>query len=202
MWPLVGECWKIFPPPQFISSDLGVISTTAGTAGCACAELPDKSNDFSCETTEVWELCCEAPRRSCVHAACALSSPLHRTAGAAPLLAWNRMLQAQNQYQPGQFQALGGPMGYPQRPEDRMDRGRQVRKPHPARCARGGGSGRGGGGCSWLLLTQQPKHGQVSVPALPSPLCAWQRVTAVALLPPLLVTSKSNVLPSHTLLAA
>lgn len=72
---LVGECWKIFPPPQFISSDLGVISTTAGTAGSARAELRDKSNHFSCETTEVGVLCCEAPCRSRVHAACALSSP-------------------------------------------------------------------------------------------------------------------------------
>uniref|UniRef100_A0A663EAP4 5'-3' exoribonuclease n=1 Tax=Aquila chrysaetos chrysaetos TaxID=223781 RepID=A0A663EAP4_AQUCH len=53
-------------------------------------------------------------------------SSLHRTAGAAPLLAWNRMLQSQNQYQPSQYQGLGGPMSYPQRPEDRMDRGRQV----------------------------------------------------------------------------
>uniref|UniRef100_A0A8C4TMR0 5'-3' exoribonuclease n=1 Tax=Falco tinnunculus TaxID=100819 RepID=A0A8C4TMR0_FALTI len=52
-------------------------------------------------------------------------SSLHRTAGAAPLLAWNRMLQSQNQYQPSQYQGLGGPMSYPQRPEDRMDRGRQ-----------------------------------------------------------------------------
>uniref|UniRef100_A0A8C0HMR2 5'-3' exoribonuclease n=1 Tax=Buteo japonicus TaxID=224669 RepID=A0A8C0HMR2_9AVES len=48
------------------------------------------------------------------------------TAGAAPLLAWNRMLQSQNQYQPSQYQGLGGPMSYPQRPEDRMDRGRQL----------------------------------------------------------------------------
>ncbi|XP_010704629.1 5'-3' exoribonuclease 2-like [Meleagris gallopavo] len=51
-----------------------------------------------------------------------------RTAGAAPLLAWNRMLPAQSQYPPGQYQGLGGPMNYPQRPEDRMDRGRQVWK--------------------------------------------------------------------------
>lgn len=51
---------------------------------------------------------------------------LRRTAGAAPLLAWNRMLQSPNQFQPNQYQGLGGPMSYPQRPEDRMDRGRQV----------------------------------------------------------------------------
>uniref|UniRef100_A0A8C5X9J7 5'-3' exoribonuclease n=1 Tax=Malurus cyaneus samueli TaxID=2593467 RepID=A0A8C5X9J7_9PASS len=55
---------------------------------------------------------------------------LHRTAGATPLLAWNRMLQSQNQFQPAQYQGLG-PMGYPQRPEDRMDRGRQVGKQGP-----------------------------------------------------------------------
>ncbi|XP_035758128.1 5'-3' exoribonuclease 2 [Egretta garzetta] len=54
---------------------------------------------------------------------------LQRTAGAAPLLAWNRMLQSQNQYQPSQYQVLGGPMNYPQRPEDRMDRGRQAYGP-------------------------------------------------------------------------
>uniref|UniRef100_A0A8C9FAR8 5'-3' exoribonuclease 2 n=1 Tax=Pavo cristatus TaxID=9049 RepID=A0A8C9FAR8_PAVCR len=52
-----------------------------------------------------------------------------RTAGAAPLLAWNRMLPAQSQYPPGQYQGLGGPMSYPQRPEDRMDRGRQAYGP-------------------------------------------------------------------------
>uniref|UniRef100_A0A8B9G9U8 5'-3' exoribonuclease n=1 Tax=Amazona collaria TaxID=241587 RepID=A0A8B9G9U8_9PSIT len=52
-----------------------------------------------------------------------------RTAGAAPLLPWNRMLQSQNQFQPSQYQGLGGPMGYPQRPEDRMDRGRQAYGP-------------------------------------------------------------------------
>uniref|UniRef100_A0A8C3Y2W9 5'-3' exoribonuclease n=1 Tax=Catharus ustulatus TaxID=91951 RepID=A0A8C3Y2W9_CATUS len=53
----------------------------------------------------------------------ALSS--RRTAGAAPLLAWNRMLQSPGQFQPAQYQGLG-PMAYPQRPEDRLDRGRQV----------------------------------------------------------------------------
>ncbi|XP_061317738.1 5'-3' exoribonuclease 2 isoform X1 [Pezoporus flaviventris] len=52
-----------------------------------------------------------------------------RSAGAAPLLPWNRMLQSQNQFQPSQYQGLGGPMGYPQRPEDRMDRGRQAYGP-------------------------------------------------------------------------
>ncbi|XP_067999340.1 5'-3' exoribonuclease 2 isoform X1 [Melanerpes formicivorus] len=52
-----------------------------------------------------------------------------RTAGAAPLLAWNRMLQSPNQYPPNQYQGLGGPMGYPQRPEDQMDRGRQAYGP-------------------------------------------------------------------------
>uniref|UniRef100_U3J2M3 5'-3' exoribonuclease n=1 Tax=Anas platyrhynchos platyrhynchos TaxID=8840 RepID=U3J2M3_ANAPP len=52
-----------------------------------------------------------------------------RTAGAAPLLAWNRVLPSQSQYQPGQYQGLGGPMSYPQRPEDRMDRGRQAYGP-------------------------------------------------------------------------
>uniref|UniRef100_A0A8B9P6G7 5'-3' exoribonuclease n=1 Tax=Apteryx owenii TaxID=8824 RepID=A0A8B9P6G7_APTOW len=52
-----------------------------------------------------------------------------RSAGAAPLLAWNRMLPSQSQYQPGQYQGLGGPMNYPQRPEDRMDRGRQAYGP-------------------------------------------------------------------------
>uniref|UniRef100_A0A8B9P263 5'-3' exoribonuclease n=1 Tax=Apteryx owenii TaxID=8824 RepID=A0A8B9P263_APTOW len=51
------------------------------------------------------------------------------SAGAAPLLAWNRMLPSQSQYQPGQYQGLGGPMNYPQRPEDRMDRGRQAYGP-------------------------------------------------------------------------
>ncbi|XP_017692883.1 PREDICTED: 5'-3' exoribonuclease 2 [Lepidothrix coronata] len=51
-----------------------------------------------------------------------------RSAGAAPLLAWNRMLQSPNQFQPAQYQGMG-PMGYPQRPEDRMDRGRQAYSP-------------------------------------------------------------------------
>lgn len=35
------------------------------------------------------------------------------------------MLQSPNQFQPAQYQGLG-PMAFPQRPEDRMDRGRQV----------------------------------------------------------------------------
>uniref|UniRef100_A0A8C3UHB6 5'-3' exoribonuclease n=1 Tax=Catharus ustulatus TaxID=91951 RepID=A0A8C3UHB6_CATUS len=53
------------------------------------------------------------------------STQLSSTAGAAPLLAWNRMLQSPGQFQPAQYQGLG-PMAYPQRPEDRLDRGRQV----------------------------------------------------------------------------
>lgn len=58
---------------------------------------------------------------------------LRRTAGAAPLLAWNRVMQPPNQFQPAQYQGMG-PMGYPQRPEDRMDRGRQVGKRGPTWC--------------------------------------------------------------------
>lgn len=80
------------------------------------------------ETVEIWvcgvKLSLGAELTQCV-------SSLHRTAGAAPLLPWNRMLQSQNQFQPSQYQGLGGPMGYPQRPEDRMDRGRQVGKHCP-----------------------------------------------------------------------
>ncbi|XP_019399395.1 PREDICTED: 5'-3' exoribonuclease 2 [Crocodylus porosus] len=49
-----------------------------------------------------------------------------RSSGAAPLLAWNRMVQSQNAaFQQNQYQGVGGPMNYPQRPEDRLDRGRQ-----------------------------------------------------------------------------
>lgn len=78
---------------------------------------------LSSETNLGQGVCCGTLCRSHAHAAVFLSS--HRTAGAAPLLAWNRMLQSPNQFQPAQYQGLG-PMGYPQRPEDRMDRGRQV----------------------------------------------------------------------------
>uniref|UniRef100_A0A7M4EVU5 5'-3' exoribonuclease n=1 Tax=Crocodylus porosus TaxID=8502 RepID=A0A7M4EVU5_CROPO len=53
-----------------------------------------------------------------------------RSSGAAPLLAWNRMVQSQNAaFQQNQYQGVGGPMNYPQRPEDRLDRGRQVIRP-------------------------------------------------------------------------
>uniref|UniRef100_A0A7M4EVR3 5'-3' exoribonuclease n=1 Tax=Crocodylus porosus TaxID=8502 RepID=A0A7M4EVR3_CROPO len=52
------------------------------------------------------------------------------SSGAAPLLAWNRMVQSQNAaFQQNQYQGVGGPMNYPQRPEDRLDRGRQVIRP-------------------------------------------------------------------------
>lgn len=133
MWPLVGGCWKVFPPPQFTSNDLAVISITAGIAGCASQSVtPRQMESFIVRDYGNLDF---APRSSLreLRSHCRVSS-LRRTAGAAPLLAWNRMLQAQNQYQPGQFQGLGGPMGYPQRPEDRMDRGRQVRKPCPGLC--------------------------------------------------------------------
>uniref|UniRef100_A0A7M4EYQ7 5'-3' exoribonuclease n=1 Tax=Crocodylus porosus TaxID=8502 RepID=A0A7M4EYQ7_CROPO len=53
-----------------------------------------------------------------------------QSSGAAPLLAWNRMVQSQNAaFQQNQYQGVGGPMNYPQRPEDRLDRGRQVIRP-------------------------------------------------------------------------
>lgn len=87
---------------------------------------------LSSETNPGQGLCCGTLCRSHAHTAVFLSS--HRTAGAAPLLAWNRMLQSPNQFQPAQYQGLG-PMGYPQRPEDRMDRGRQVGTQGPAGCA-------------------------------------------------------------------
>ncbi|XP_032646729.1 5'-3' exoribonuclease 2 [Chelonoidis abingdonii] len=49
-----------------------------------------------------------------------------RNSGAAPLISWNRMLQSQGAaFQQNQYRGLGGPMNYPHRPEDRMDRGRQ-----------------------------------------------------------------------------
>uniref|UniRef100_A0A7M4EXS2 5'-3' exoribonuclease n=1 Tax=Crocodylus porosus TaxID=8502 RepID=A0A7M4EXS2_CROPO len=55
---------------------------------------------------------------------------LSSNSGAAPLLAWNRMVQSQNAaFQQNQYQGVGGPMNYPQRPEDRLDRGRQVIRP-------------------------------------------------------------------------
>ncbi|XP_075781909.1 5'-3' exoribonuclease 2 [Pelodiscus sinensis] len=57
-----------------------------------------------------------------------------RNSGAAPLLSWNRMLQSQGAaFQQNRYQGLGGPMNYPHRPDDRMDRGRQgyAGRPYP-----------------------------------------------------------------------
>lgn len=120
-----------------------------------------------------------------------------RTAGAAPLLAWNRMLPAQSQYPPGQYQGLGGPMNYPQRPEDRMDRGRQVWKCCVHLC-----------GCRVGLplppvvcwLCHQCKHRQINLPTLPSPsVCACGTRPTPSLR---FIKTRSSVLPSHTPLAA
>ncbi|XP_062986248.1 5'-3' exoribonuclease 2 [Elgaria multicarinata webbii] len=56
-----------------------------------------------------------------------------RNSGATPLLAWNRMPHSQGpSYQQNQYQGPGGPMNYPQRPNDRRDRGRQgYGRPYP-----------------------------------------------------------------------
>ncbi|CAI5780498.1 5' [Podarcis lilfordi] len=56
-----------------------------------------------------------------------------RNSGATPLLAWNRMPHSQGQpYQQNQYQRPGGPMNYPQRPNDRRERGRQgYGRPYP-----------------------------------------------------------------------
>lgn len=146
-------------------------------------------------------------------------SSLHRTAGAAPLLAWNRMLQSQNQYQPNQYQGLGGPMSYPQRPEDRMDRGRQVWKRCPilhvlfsswvrlpscvaveSECSIGRHSWAG-----FSPVTVSPVKALTGkLPSLVQPLRVypWQRAHAMTVPPLLFIKSRSNMLPSHTLLAA
>lgn len=97
-------------------------SSTTGS-GCDGVKLGDKSDRLSCKSMEIWWLWCETLWE--LNSCCSVFL-LCRTAGAAPLLAWNRMMQSPNQYPPNQYQGLGGPMGYPQRPEDRMDRGRQV----------------------------------------------------------------------------
>lgn len=93
----------------------GKMLLVPGQRWAVCAGLGDKgSSGVGC-------VLCGSQR-------CPLSS---RTSGAAPLLAWNRMLQSPNQFQPAQYQGLG-PMAYPQRAEDRMDRGRQVGDQGPA----------------------------------------------------------------------
>uniref|UniRef100_A0A8D0GMQ6 5'-3' exoribonuclease n=1 Tax=Sphenodon punctatus TaxID=8508 RepID=A0A8D0GMQ6_SPHPU len=51
----------------------------------------------------------------------------YQNSGATPLLSWNRMQQSQGAaFQQNQYQGLGGQMNYPQRADDRMERGRQV----------------------------------------------------------------------------
>ncbi|XP_054840423.1 5'-3' exoribonuclease 2 [Eublepharis macularius] len=56
-----------------------------------------------------------------------------RNSGATPLLAWNRMPHSQGPpYQQNHYQGPGGPMNYPQRPNDRRERGRQgYGRPYP-----------------------------------------------------------------------
>lgn len=144
----------------------------------------------------------------------------YRTAGAAPLLAWNRVLPSQSQYQPGQYQGLGGPMSYPQRPEDRMDRGRQVWK-HclifflvllsswvTLPCCVAEGCERSIGGPSWAgfsLIAMSPVQVQTNkLPLLVRSLCGclWQKAHAIVVLLLLFIKTRSSVLPSHTRLAA
>lgn len=146
-------------------------------------------------------------------------SSFHRTAGAAPLLAWNRMLQSQNQFQPSQYQGLGGPMSYPQRPEDRMDRGRQVRERCPilhrlfsswikllscvaveSECSTGSHSW-----ASFSPVAVSPVKALTGkLPSLVRPLRVypWRKAHAMTMPLLLFIKSRSNMLPSHTLLAA